>query len=157
MTDNFEKAVDIVLKFEGGYSNNPLDSGGETKYGISKSAYPYLDIATLTLEKAKAIYYNDYWLRSGAALLPWPLSLIHFDTAVNMGVSRAKSFLDKTQDPSSYLELRKDYYYKIGNRTFIGGWINRITALQAYVLAPALIVIALVVFFLIFLWGFKNK
>ena len=61
MTTNFLRAVKEVLKIEGGYVNNPNDRGGETKYGISKRAYPNVDIKNLTLDKAKQIYYNDYW------------------------------------------------------------------------------------------------
>ena len=33
---NFDKAFELVIGHEGGYSNNPKDPGGETKYGISK-------------------------------------------------------------------------------------------------------------------------
>lgn len=57
----FEEAVNLVLKHEGGYVNNPADPGGETNFGISKRAYPSLDIANLTQDDAKAIYQKDYW------------------------------------------------------------------------------------------------
>jgi lysozyme family protein len=50
-----------ILAVEGGYVNNPADPGGETKYGISKRAYPNIDIAKLTLDQALNIYYNAYW------------------------------------------------------------------------------------------------
>lgn len=53
---------DRVIKSEGGYINDPQDPGGETKFGISKRQYPDLDIANLTREQAKAIYFNDYWM-----------------------------------------------------------------------------------------------
>lgn len=38
--ERFRHAVEIVLKHEGGYVNDPRDPGGETKYGISKHSSP---------------------------------------------------------------------------------------------------------------------
>jgi len=54
--DAFEVALNFVLKWEGGYVNDPRDSGGETKFGISKKAYPNLDIKNLTQQQAGEIY-----------------------------------------------------------------------------------------------------
>lgn len=85
---NFIKSVDIVLQKEGGYVNDSKDPGGETKYGISKRSYPDVDIKNLTLEKAKQIYYNDYWLEVKADKLPYQVALCVFDSAVNLGVDR---------------------------------------------------------------------
>lgn len=85
---NFNKAVEFVLKHEGFYSNDLNDPGGETKYGISKRAYPNLNIKELSRDDAIAIYKRDYWDKL-------PLNLhqtIHcvlFDCAVNTGISRA--------------------------------------------------------------------
>lgn len=86
----FDIAFEEIIGIEGGYVNDPDDAGGETKYGISKRAFPEVDIKNLTLEQAKQIYYTHYWL---------PL-LLHkvnnkdlaveiFEQAVNMGLSRA--------------------------------------------------------------------
>ena len=41
---DFETAFHALIGNEGGYANNPADPGGETKYGISKRAYPGEDI-----------------------------------------------------------------------------------------------------------------
>ena len=62
---DFNLAICGVLKDEGGYVNDPADSGGETKYGISKASYPNVDIANLTVAAASAIYQRDFWLFSG--------------------------------------------------------------------------------------------
>jgi len=43
MTAPFQQAFERTIGFEGGYANDPRDPGGETKYGISKRAYPALD------------------------------------------------------------------------------------------------------------------
>ncbi len=45
-----------VFPHEGGYTNDPRDPGGETNWGISKRAYPNLDIKNLAMEEAKRIY-----------------------------------------------------------------------------------------------------
>lgn len=86
---SFDRAFEIVIGAEGGYSNDPKDRGGETKYGISKRAYPYLDIPSLTLDDAKRIYRRDYWEFVVGDALPWPLNCFVFDAAVNQGVSPA--------------------------------------------------------------------
>lgn len=40
----FDKAFEKLIGHEGGYVNHPDDPGGGTKYGISKRAYPNVDI-----------------------------------------------------------------------------------------------------------------
>ena len=90
----FEQAVELVLIHEGKYSNDPKDAGGETHWGISKRAYPALDIKSLTREEAIEIYLVDYWHRVGCDNLPPHLRYIAFDTAVNQGVAYCKRELE---------------------------------------------------------------
>ena len=61
----FSTAFKSLMYFEGGYSNDNIDHGGETKFGISKRIYPDLNIKNLTLDDAKKIYYHDYWTGYG--------------------------------------------------------------------------------------------
>ena len=49
----FDRVIDIVLAHEGGYSNDSVDPGGETNFGISKRQYPDVNIKNLTVENAK--------------------------------------------------------------------------------------------------------
>lgn len=93
---NFETAFTRLLGHEGGYVNNPLDKGGETKYGISKRSYPKLDIASLTQVDAKAIYLRDYWKPAGCDSVPPAIAFDLFDMAVNSGVARAVKTLQRT-------------------------------------------------------------
>ena len=37
----FKKAIEVILKHEGGYVDDPVDPGGETNMGISRKAYPH--------------------------------------------------------------------------------------------------------------------
>lgn len=94
----FDKAFEILIGHEGGYSLDPHDRGGETKYGISKRAYPHIDIANLTLAQAKAIYRNDYWDKAKCSSLPPDLALLVFDAAVNNGVGAAIRWLQRAAD-----------------------------------------------------------
>jgi len=90
MSSNFERAFSFVVGEEGGYVNNSIDPGGETKFGISKRAYPDLDIAALTLEAARAIYLKDYWNALGLDERPYGAALCLFDCGVNQGVGMAR-------------------------------------------------------------------
>jgi len=92
---NFDDSVDLILKLEGGYVDDPRDSGGETKYGISKKSYPDEDIKNLTLQRAKEIYRSDYWNRTAGRVYDTApnLATLLFDTAVNMGAGWAAQAL----------------------------------------------------------------
>jgi lysozyme family protein len=58
---NFLIAWDMTQSQEGVYVNDTRDPGGETKFGISKRAYPGEDIPNLTLERATFLAKRDYW------------------------------------------------------------------------------------------------
>lgn len=130
MESDFDKAINFVLRWEGGYSDNPNDPGGETNWGISKKAYPHLDIKNLTKEEAIAIYHNDYWLRAGCNKLSYPIDIIVMDTAVNCGVKRALEFLNITHRPETYLLIRLKHYIRLPTaKHFIHGWTRRVISL----------------------------
>jgi len=95
MNNSFEPAIQALLDWEGGYVDNPDDPGGKTKYGISKKAYPKLNIDKLTKDKARKIYRRDYWTPAGCDELPAGLDLLVFDTAVNCGTDRAVMMLQE--------------------------------------------------------------
>jgi lysozyme family protein len=103
--NDFEQAITFVFGFEGGFSNISTDPGNwtggvvgvglckGTNFGISASAYPSLDIANLTQAQAEAIYKGDYWEPMNCDVLPTPLALVAFDSAVNSGNKKATMFL----------------------------------------------------------------
>lgn len=91
----FDTAFERVLGHEGGYTMDLNDPGGETKWGISKRSYPDLDIRSLTIIDAKAIYKRDFWDKlpdTGCSALQFQM----FDFAVNSGLSRAVKMLQAT-------------------------------------------------------------
>lgn len=128
---DWEKAIGFVLRWEGGYANNPNDPGGETNYGISKRSYPDLDIRNLTRDQAIAIYERDYWHRSGAANLPWPMSLVHFDSAVNSGVAQANKWLAAANgSATAYAGMRLEFYTQLSTWLVFGlAWVRRVSDL----------------------------
>jgi len=95
MLTKFDDIIEVVLEHEGGYVNDPKDPGGETKYGISKKAYPDVDIKNLTEEEAKEIYKSDYWDKNKVDNLPDDLKHIFFDMCVNMGRGTAVRVLQR--------------------------------------------------------------
>jgi lysozyme family protein len=88
---DFEVAFEKVLLHEGGYIDDDIDPGGETKYGISKSSFPHVDIPSLTIEDAKAIYREVYWKFEGVDSQEVANKLL--DMAVQFGLSRAVRLL----------------------------------------------------------------
>jgi lysozyme family protein len=101
MNDFFEKALVFTLwwetggKEDGAFHDDPKDPGGETKWGISKKAYPDLDIKNITAHGAHEIYRRDYWIASKCHHMPDAFSKCMFDTAVNVGVRRASRMVQR--------------------------------------------------------------
>ena len=105
--DAFETVHEFTAGHEGGLSMDRADPGNwtggavgkgilrGTKYGISAAAYPTLDIASLTLDQARAIYRVQYWDKLRCYLLPLPLALLVYDAGVNNGVGNAAKFLQR--------------------------------------------------------------
>lgn len=95
MSAAFDAAIGLLLSpdIEGGYSNDPLDPGGETHWGIPKRSYPDLDIRNLTREQAVEIYLRDFWTPLCCADMPPTLAIALFDAAVNQGRTAAIEML----------------------------------------------------------------
>ena len=98
-----EKLIDDVIGREGGYSNNPKDRGGPTRWGITEQvarAYGYRgDMRDLPRETAVTIYRRRYWLDVRfdkiAAKLP-AVATEMFDCGINMGQAVAATFLQRS-------------------------------------------------------------
>ena len=85
---NFDTAFWYTAENEGfdQETDDPLDKGGLTKWGISKNAHPNVDIPNLTEDGAKAIYRSEYWDACRCdEFSDTELAIKVFDCAVNMG------------------------------------------------------------------------
>ena len=109
--------------------NDKNDRGGETKYGISKRAYPNVDIASLTIDDAREIYFKDYWKKNRVEELTKDIRFCYFDMCVNMGGSRACKILQKTANAKGE-NLSVDG--RIGKNTIKGSQKVELERLKAY-------------------------
>ena len=115
----FNKAFENVIGVEGGFSDDPKDpgnwTGGKegigklngTKYGVSAAAYPSLEIKTISLDDAKAVYHRDYWQVINGDDFSFPVSNTLFDCAVNSGCASAAKLFQKALEMSSDGKIRK--------------------------------------------------
>ena len=95
-SEKFRKAVDYVIKNEGGYIFDQNDYGGATKYGISQKSYPALNIRELSLEDAIEIFHKDFWLKGKFEQIPDKnLAIKFFDFTVNFGQRTATIILQR--------------------------------------------------------------
>jgi len=74
-----------ILGHEGGYWDDPV--GGPTKWGISQRSYPKLDIASLTIEDASAIYICDFISKLGEMEDGIAYQLLDFGVNSGMGTA----------------------------------------------------------------------
>ena len=142
--DVFNQAFLRTLKYEGGRTN---DTGGDTKYGISKKGNPDVDIDKLTVEGARRLYKERYWdAISGDKLAARDPKLAQaaFDTAVNQGVSKAKQFVTESGgDVSKLMQLRGEHYDNLAQQNpkkygeFAKGWMNRLGNLATDLAIPS--------------------
>lgn len=144
----FDKALQFVLKWEGGYVNNPNDKGGATNKGITQNTYNswlkskgqnLKDVRNITDSEVREIYYNNYWLKAGCDKMSEKFAILAFDTAVNMGVGRVQEFLKSAEYkyPDKFIIARIAKYAefaKVGNqKVFLQGWLNRVIDLYKFI------------------------
>ena len=109
-----QNTINHILKIEGGYVNDPSDSGGETHFGITQRvarAHGYKGpMRDMPRAVAFTIYATRYWdalsLDHVENLCPKVAQELA-DTGVNMGVGRAAEFLQKTLNA---LNNQEQYY-----------------------------------------------
>ncbi len=99
---DFEQAVSIVMKIEGGFVQDQNDPGGATKWGISQKSFPNINIKEMTDEQARSLYFNYYWIPGKCALMPERIRLVYFDMCVLHGVSAAAITVQKALNNAGY-------------------------------------------------------
>jgi len=91
----FVLSYEVVLNKKGEIvTENVLgDRGGLTFAGIDKRSHPEFNYNSPTAKAVVKIYYNDYWVRSKAESLGFPVGEVVANYAVNMGLSPAVKML----------------------------------------------------------------
>ncbi|MEM6602525.1 MAG: glycosyl hydrolase 108 family protein [Pseudomonadota bacterium] len=94
--------INEIIRVEGGYVNDPSDSGGETNYGITEAVarrYGYEGrMECLPASLAFEIYENKYWASlhlDEIAEISSDVAHELADTGINMGTGRAAEFLQR--------------------------------------------------------------
>ncbi len=129
-----QRVINKIIEVEGGYVNDPADSGGETNYGITVSvarAYGYTGaMISLPRQTAFDIYADRYW----GAVCGDQLEVLSericeevVDTSVNTGPGRAGKFLQRSLN---VLNNRTKLYPDLKVDGQIGR--NTLTALKLY-------------------------
>ena len=110
MDRNFQRALALVLKHEGGWADHPKDPGGATMKGVTLANFRrYVkpnatkdDLRKITDQQVATVYRRFYWDAVSGAELPDGIDFAVFDFAVNSGPARAAQYLQKvvgaTQD-----------------------------------------------------------
>ena len=139
--DSWKAAYAFMRKWEG---NRCVHDPVRTLKGITQGTYTAwrqsqgmgsADVCTsLTEEQAEAIYYQRYWLASGADKLEPAAALVVFDHAVNAGVGEGKALVAQCgQDVQCLINARlADYRTKSNYATYGQAWQNRVNDLVKY-------------------------
>lgn len=102
MNEQFKRAMKFVAKWEGGKVDDKNDRGGRTAYGVTQATYnafrakrglPDKDVWDIPQEDVDAIYWEMFWKPAKCDILPDPLDLVVFDSAVQHGPARAVKWL----------------------------------------------------------------
>lgn len=102
----FDTCFASVIKSEGGFVNDPRDSGGVTNWGVTKRAWENWvshpvtegDMRGLTPAIVAPFYRANYWNPMHGDTMPVPLALCLFHCAVNAGPKRAAMLLQHVVD-----------------------------------------------------------
>ena len=162
MLSNFPAALALVLQSEGGFVNHKFDPGGMTNLGVTRNVWrdwvnrdvDEAEMRSLTPELVTPLYKARYWDACKCDDLPRGVDYAVFDSAVNMGSSRAAKLLQAAlgvtadgsigratiaaataADPVELLEafsLGKEAFYQslLTFQTFGKGWLNRVAHVQ---------------------------
>ena len=119
----FYETIPLVLHYEGGFVDDPIDKGGKTNMGITqgfldtykkKAGVNVTDVKDLTKKDAMALYKTEWDSRGFGLLDNTDVMKLVYDFAVNSGPQTAIVSLQKVLNKKGH-NLAEDGY--IGNKT----------------------------------------
>lgn len=132
MRQSFEKAFVLTIGLEGKPTDDPRDPGGFTIWGLSQRYNPEVNQNT-TLEQAKAIYLQKYWIPAGCDEAPYPMDICLFDSQVNPqndpklpGGGNKEILMQNPENWQEYLLLRMVRYMENSKDVYVKGHIFRV-------------------------------
>lgn len=127
--------------------NHPADKGGPTNLGVTQAVWeswcrerglPVKPMKTLVMADVLPLYEARYW--PAASGLPWPLSGVAYDIAVNHGPGNLRLMLGSvpaTGTPAEraarLIDAREQFFQNIvkarpSQQVFLKGWLRRVAA-----------------------------
>jgi lysozyme family protein len=100
--NDYRECLDLVLKSEGGWVNNPKDPGGETNLGVTKAVWeeyvghPVQTMKNLTKDDVAPLYEQKYWRACYGEVLPRGLDFLCFSFGINAGSGRSVKLLQQS-------------------------------------------------------------
>lgn len=89
-------AINLTIQNEGGWVNDPFDSGHETNMGITQADMPSVNLKELTPVQAAAYYRANYWKTYFSQIANQSVGNKIFDMGVLFGVETMIQLLQHT-------------------------------------------------------------
>jgi lysozyme family protein len=145
MNSNFTTSFGLVLRHEGGWSDNPNDKGGATMKGVTLATFSdYLgrkatktELRNISDVQLQEIYRLGYWVKAGCDKQPKGVDYALYDYAVNSGVGRARKAFDTITVRSAQEEIialcdkRMSFLRGLSSwQYFSKGWTRRVAEVK---------------------------
>lgn len=150
MIGNEQNCLPVVLKYEGGWTNDPRDPGGATMKGVTQRVYdafrkrtghPQQTVRAISPDEVEIIYRNEYWAPIGGDDLPAGVDFCAFDASVNSGPAQALTWLKRAPSAPpvktirSICDQRLSFMHAIRHgslwKVFGSGWGERVADVEA--------------------------
>ncbi len=130
----FAVAVKLLFRNEGGTLVSDDNGKGPSKFGILQTTLRDYDpegkiaehVEDLDEETARQVY-RKIWERARCDELPYPLSVVHFDTYLHRPKTALEALVSSENNPVQYLAIRQTSLKSLKSYKKYGrGWENRI-------------------------------
>lgn len=146
--EGFDRAMQIVAKNEGGYTESDGASGAPAIYGINRRWHEktYDEAKRIADEQgeeagkayARDFYKKAFWDANGLDSVPPESQAVVFDGVVNHRLAFAKQLVERAKDgasPEELVAMRREEYQRLAKSEkyapSLPGWMNRLKVVEA--------------------------